>query len=189
MIIYGIYTAYPFKENAQFKTNDQMLTDILGCFLAGPFETRQSRVLLILILNNCSMWGDSRIEALVSISVDGDDRLMRKAIDMFDNSRLPNGLTQSRYPSYIVQVIPTYSLLWVTMLHDYHLYKNDDQFVRSHIPGMKAVLDWWIAKVDKKGMPTQMGMVGILPIGLMVFKMEYHRVPMMVIQHQSRYNW
>jgi hypothetical protein len=81
---------------------------------------------------------------------------MRKAIEMFNNSRLPNGLTQSRYPSYIVQVIPTYSLLWVNMLHDYHMYKDDEEFEKKFVPGIKTVLDWWISKVDQNNMPTKM---------------------------------
>ena len=85
-----------------------------------------------------------------------DDRLMKKAIDMFDNSRLPNGLTASRYPSYIVQVIPTYSLQWINMIHDHYMYKDDIEFTREYVKGMRGVLDWWIDKVDEKGMPTQM---------------------------------
>jgi len=69
---------------------------------------------------------------------------------------LPNGLTASRYPSYIVQVIPTYSLQWINMIHDHYMYKDDLEFTRKYISGMKAVLDWWIAKVDSNGMPTKM---------------------------------
>jgi hypothetical protein len=36
------------------------------------------------------------------------------------------------------------------------MYRADDDFVRRFIPGMKSVLDWWIAKVDETGMPTGM---------------------------------
>ncbi|QCX37669.1 alpha-L-rhamnosidase [Aureibaculum algae] len=152
---YGVYTAYPFKENAKFKTDNEVLTQIWD---ASWLTLRNSAVESFIdpYYEQLQYVGDTRIEAIVSISVDGDDRLMRKAIEMFDNSRLPNGLTQSRYPSYIVQVIPTYSLLWVNMLHDYHMYKNDDEFVRKFIPGMKNVMDWWTAKVDKNDMPTNM---------------------------------
>ncbi len=152
---YGIYTAYPFKENAKFRTDNAVLAKIWD---ASWLTLRNSSVENFIdpYYEQLQYVGDTRIEAIVSISVDGDDRLMRKAIEMFDNSRLPNGLTQSRYPSYIVQVIPTYSLLWVNMLYDYHMYRNDDVFVDKFIPGMRAVLDWWIAKVDENGMPTNM---------------------------------
>jgi len=152
---YGVYTAYPFKENAVFETGDKVLDQIWD---AAWLTLRNSSVegFIDPYYEQLQYIGDSRIEALVSITVDGDDRLMRKAIEMFDNSRLPNGLTQSRYPSYIVQVIPTYSLIWIDMIHDYHMFRNDDAFVKRFTPGMKTVLDWWTGKVDKKGMPTGM---------------------------------
>jgi hypothetical protein len=100
--------------------------------------------------------GDTRIEALISIYVSGDDRLMRKAIKQFDDSRIPEGLTQSRYPCYIVQIIPTYSLLWIDMIHDYFMYRNDMAFVKSFVPGMKVVLNWFADRVDQKGMPGKL---------------------------------
>ena len=152
---YGVFTAYPFKENARFLTNDSILSKI---WKTAWRTLRNSSVESFIdpYYEQLQYIGDTRIEALISIVVDGDDRLMRKAIEMFDNSRLPNGLTQSRYPSYIVQVIPTYSLLWINMLHDYFMYKDDDEFLKRFIPGIKTVLDWWIAKIDETGMPTGM---------------------------------
>ncbi|WP_139957570.1 alpha-L-rhamnosidase-related protein [Flavicella sediminum] len=152
---YGVYTAYPFKENAVFETENKTLSKIWD---ASWLTLRNSAVENFIdpYYEQLQYVGDARIEALVSISVDGDDRQMRKAIEMFDNSRLPNGLTQSRYPSYIVQVIPTYSLLWIDMIHDYHRFRNDSDFVKKFTPGIKTVLNWWANKVNKTGMPTGM---------------------------------
>jgi hypothetical protein len=152
---YGVYTAYPFKENAKFITEKETLANIWN---ASWLTLRNSAVESFIdpYYEQLQYIGDTRIEALVSLSVDGDDRLMKKAIEMFDNSRLPMGLTASRYPSYIVQVIPTYSLLWINMIHDHYMYKDNQEFTRQYIPGMKAVLDWWMDKVDESGMPTNM---------------------------------
>lgn len=152
---YGVYTAYPFKENAKFETGVPVLDQIWD---AAWLTLRNSSVENFIdpYYEQLQYIGDSKIEALVSIAVSGDDRLMRKAIEMFDNSRLPLGLTQSRYPSYIVQIIPTYSLIWIDMIYDYHMFRNDDEFVKRFTPGMKTVLDWWSAKVDERGMPTGM---------------------------------
>ncbi len=152
---YNIYTAYPFKENAKFITKNDTLTKIWN---TSWLTLRNSAVESFIdpYYEQLQYIGDARIEAMVSLSVDGDDRLMKKAIEMFDNSRLPNGLTASRYPSYIVQIIPTYSLLWINMIHDHYMYKDDAEFTKKYVPGMKAVLDWWTNKVDKTGMPTKM---------------------------------
>ncbi|MGJ8680305.1 alpha-L-rhamnosidase N-terminal domain-containing protein [Paraglaciecola sp.] len=144
---YGVYTAYPFQENAQFETDNPVLSEIWD---AAWLSLRNSSVegFIDPYYEQLQYIGDTRIEALAALSVSGDDRLMRKAIEMFDNSRLPNGLTASRYPSYIVQIIPTYSLLWINMIHDFTQYKHDDDFVRDYVPGMRSVLNWWIDKVD-----------------------------------------
>ncbi len=152
---YGVYVAYPFKERAYFKSPDDTLSMIWD---AAWLTLRNSAVETFIdpYYEQLQYIGDTRIEALVAVSVSGDDKLMRKAIDLFDKSRLPMGLTQSRYPSYIVQIIPTYSLLWIDMIYDYHMLRNDDVFLKNYITGMKAVLDWWERKIGEKGMPANM---------------------------------
>ena len=71
--------------------------------------------------------GDTRIQALISYTVAGDDRLARQALEAFDDSRFPEGITRSRYPSSLPQTIPTFSLLWIGMLRDYWMYRPDPE--------------------------------------------------------------
>lgn len=87
--------------------------------------------------------GDTRIQALISYTVAGDDRLARQALEAFNQSRTADGITRSRYPSSVPQVIPTFSLLWIGMIHDYWLYRPDPEPVRPALPGTRAVLDWF----------------------------------------------
>jgi len=82
---------------------------------------------------------------LISYAIAGDDRLARQAIQSFNDSRIPEGITQSRYPSSLSQFIPTFSLLWVGMVHDFWLYRGDPDFVRAQLPGTRSVLDWFLA--------------------------------------------
>jgi hypothetical protein len=96
--------------------------------------------------------GDTRVQSLISLYVTGDDRLMRKAIQDFDHSRFNDGLTQSRYPSADFQVIPTFSLFWVCMVHDYWMHRQDDAFVKSMLPGILSVLNWHEQRLAKTGM-------------------------------------
>jgi alpha-L-rhamnosidase len=85
--------------------------------------------------------GDARLEALVTYAISGDDRLPRKAIALFDASRLASGLVQSRYPSRVRQVIPPFALWWIGMVHDFAMWRADEAFVRSMMPGVRAVIE------------------------------------------------
>lgn len=138
------FTAFPFEERAYFRSDDASLTpiwqrgwrtarlDAHDTYMDTPYWERLQYV------------GDTRIQALISYTVAGDDRLARQAIDAYNNSRIPDGLTQSRYPSSLVQMIPTFSLLWVGMVHDFWMYRADADFVRAQIPGTRTVLDWYL---------------------------------------------
>ena len=156
--IYGMYTGYPFVENGSFGSNDISLNKI------WDVGWRTARLCAHETYFDCPYYeqlqylGDTRIQALISLYVDGDDRLMRKAIKMFDYSRTYEGLTASRYPGNTPQYIPPFSLYWINMVHDYWMYRDDNDFVKSCIPGIKSVLEWFISKIDDKS-----GMLGALP--------------------------
>jgi hypothetical protein len=96
--------------------------------------------------------GDTRIQALISLYMSGDDRLVREAIRQFDLSRIPEGITASRYPSDLGQYIPTFSLIWVAMVHDYFVHRDDPDFVRGMLPGVRSVIGWFEARVGETGL-------------------------------------
>jgi alpha-L-rhamnosidase len=150
--IYSIFTAYPFKENARFKTDRKDLADIWNV------GWRTARLCAMDTYVDCPYYeqlqyvGDTRIQALISLYVSGDDRLMKKAIDDISHSSIPDGLTQSRFPSRDLQVIPTFSLWWICMIHDYWMHKKDEVFVRSHLNRIEQVVGWYKDRMAANGM-------------------------------------
>jgi len=138
------FTAYPFRVEARFASSDPELAKI------WEIGWRTARLCAHETYMDTPYWerlqyvGDTRIQALVSYVVSGDDRLARQAIDAIDSSRIPDGITASRYPSQLPQFIPTFSLLWVGMVHDFFTYRDDAEFVRRHLPGTRTVLDWFL---------------------------------------------
>ena len=138
----GQYTGYPLAEKARFTSSDSTLKDIWNV------GWRTARLCAGETYFDCPYYeqlqyvGDTRVQAMISLYVSGDDRLMRKAIMDFDHSRISDGLTQSRYPSADLQVIPTFSLFWVCMIHDYWMHRQDDAFIKALLPGMASVLRW-----------------------------------------------
>jgi hypothetical protein len=138
--LYGLYEGYPFKFNAGFKCDDPDLDKIL--------ETgwRTARLCAHETYMDCPYYeqlqyvGDTRIQALVSLYNSGDDRLMRNAIEQIKNSLMPEGITMSRYPTAHSQQIPTFSLIWISMLHDYWMYRGDAGFIKQQLPVARMVL-------------------------------------------------
>jgi hypothetical protein len=96
--------------------------------------------------------GDTRLECLTTYVTSHDDRLPRKAIDTFARSRLPSDLTQSRFPSRRTQIIPTFSLWWVAMLHDYALWRGDLPMIRAHMPKARGVIESFLANRGDDGL-------------------------------------
>ncbi|MGB6975410.1 MAG: alpha-L-rhamnosidase C-terminal domain-containing protein [Terracidiphilus sp.] len=137
------FTTYPFVERATFTSPDSDLAKI------WQISWRTARLDAHETYMDTPYWeqlqyiGDTRIQALISYAVAGDDRLALQALRAFNDSRMPNGLTRSRYPSSLPQTIPTFSLLWVGMLHDYWMYRPNPAPVRESLPGVRGVLGWF----------------------------------------------
>ncbi len=149
---YGIFTGYPFGEKAVFRSNDPGLKGLWDVGWRTARLCAQETYVDCPYYEQLQYTGDTRIQALISLYVSGDDRLMRKAIRDYDHSRIADGLTQSRYPCRDMQIIPTFSLFWVSMVHDYWMHRRDSAFVRSCLPGIIQVLQWHDARLNKKTM-------------------------------------
>ncbi|GAB3890028.1 family 78 glycoside hydrolase catalytic domain [Spirosoma agri] len=148
----GQYTAYPFEEKAQVVTSDTTLKAIWNVGWRTAQLCAGENYYDCPYYEQLQYTGDTRIQSLISLYVTGDDRLMRKAIADYDHSRFNDGLTQSRYPSADFQVIPTFSLFWVCMIHDYWMHRQDDAFVKSMLPGILGVLNWHEQRIAKTGL-------------------------------------
>lgn len=88
-------------------------------------------------------FGDSRIQALVTMFNSRDSRLVRNLIEQGRQSMVSDGITMSRYPSSIHQFIPTFSLLWICTAHDYWMYRGDEKYIKTLLPAFRSVLSWY----------------------------------------------
>ena len=146
------FTAYPFEERASFKSGDPDLDKIWEVSWRTARLDAHETYMDTPYYEQLQYVGDTRIQALISYTVAGDDRLGHQAIEAFDQSRSPDGLTRSRYPSSLPQTIPPFSLLWVGMLHDYWMYRPDPELVRASLPGSRAVLAWFATHEKPDGL-------------------------------------
>ncbi len=143
-------TGYPLQVAAQFSSSDvrldrclPLLERVLRCcshetFMDCPYYEQ---------LQYC---GDTRLECLATRALSRDHRLVDKALATFAWSQRHDGLLSSRYPANNWQNIPTFSLLWIGMLHDTLSY-GDAELVRAHLRTMRAILERYRVHVRDDG--------------------------------------
>lgn len=144
-------TRYPLEAEGAFVCDDAALNALQPILVRGlqmcAHETYQ----------DCPYWeqlmytGDTRLQALCGYVLMRDDSLQRTALRLIADSRLPSGLTQSRFPTSNGQVIPPFSLFWIGMLHDHALWRGDADLVRELLPGVRAILEAHLQKRHPEG--------------------------------------
>lgn len=148
----GRYMGYPFQNKARFVSSDTSLRPIWDVGWRTALLCAGENYYDCPYYEQLQYVADTRVQALISLYVTGDDRLMRKAITDFYQSRFSDGLTQSRYPSAIFQTIPPFSLFWVCMVHDYWMHRQDDAFIKSMLPAIESVLAWHEQRLAPNGL-------------------------------------
>ncbi len=145
---YHIFTAYPFQEKASFSSGNTLLDDIWDA------SWRTARLCAWETYMDCPYYeqlqyiGDTRIQALISLYVAGDDRLMKNAIEQFRQSMTEEGLTKSAWPATNASIIPPFSLFWICMVNDFWWHRDDTSFVKKQIPGVLKVLRWYEKQIN-----------------------------------------
>ncbi len=150
------FCAYPYQIKAKFESSDPSLDKIwdvgLHTMRMCSHETYQDGP----HYEQMQYAGDTMITSKLGMLTTGDYRLSRQALYQFDWSRISDGLTQSRYPSRLLQVIPSWSIHWITTIRDYYLCTADRATLKDLMPGMRSVLDWYRRHTDEEGLPSKL---------------------------------
>ena len=146
--------AYPFVENGDFTTPqpERRIDEIIEVGWRTARLCAQETYVDCPYYEQLQYPGDTRIQALISLYASGDARLMRKAIQLFQDSRIAEGLTLSRAPDNAGQIIPPYSLMWILMVYDYAMHVDEPAFIRDQLDGVAAVLDWYRRQAMDNGL-------------------------------------
>lgn len=145
-------TRYPLENEGRFSASDGRLAEAMPMMFRTLQVCSHETYSDSAYAENLTYVGDTVLQCLATYVTSHDDRLARKAIHLFDLTRNPAGLVQSRVPCRFSQVIPTYSLLWVNMLRDYALWRRGDDFVREKLPGARAVLEYFHGIANREGL-------------------------------------
>lgn len=94
---------------------------------------------------------DTRSQALFTMHLSTDDRLIRRAIEDFAASGNSIGLTESRFPSVEPQYIPGFSLYWIRMVAEHVSYVGERAFTERFIGRIDAVLSYFKDRLSPDG--------------------------------------
>ena len=144
--------AYPLRAKGYFHSSDPQLNAI------WDIGWRTVRLDAHETFMDSAYWeqlqyvGDTRLDNLIVYGVSGDPRLPEQAIDAFGQGTRADGMIQSAYPSYSDNVIPTFGLLWIGMMHDHWMNVPDQAVITRNLPGARKILDWYAPYVAPNGL-------------------------------------
>lgn len=147
-------TRYPLELQGCITSSEQGINDIIPICLRSIQESSHENYVDCPFYEQMLYSGDGRLEALTNYVISADTSLARKALMMFDESRHTNGLSMARYPSAQNQLIPSFSLWYVAMVYDYSYWQRDRAFIVSLIPGVRAVMEYFISRRSSDGFVT-----------------------------------
>jgi hypothetical protein len=133
-------TRYPTENLAKFESSDPRLAALI------PLAVRTLQMCSNETYMDCPFYeqlqyvGDTRLQVLVNYVINTDRRLPEQALRAFDRSRRNRGVTMSRYPSRVRQIIPPFSLWYVCMVDDYARWVGDRELLSDLMPGIYAIL-------------------------------------------------
>lgn len=145
------FTGYPFERRSNLEGGPKEWKSILD------IGWRTARLCAMETYMDCPYYeqlqyiGDTRIQMLVTLYNTRDEDLVKQGIRLMDWSRQVEGVTLSRYPTRTPQIIPTFSLWYIGVLHDYMMYGSDSLFLQERLPGSRMVLEYFKKFQDQTG--------------------------------------
>lgn len=142
--IRAVTSMYPLRRESEFRAEeDPVLHEILETGWRTARLCAHESYMDCPYYEQLQYFGDARIQAMITMFNTRDDRLVRCALEQGRRSLVPDGITMSRYPSSLHQFIPSFSLWWIVMGHDYWMYRGGEEYLRTLLPAWRSILSWF----------------------------------------------
>lgn len=150
--IYSVASAYPFiKESVFCAPGLDRADDILETGWRTARLCAHDTYMDCPYYEQLQYFGDTRIQAMVTMYNTRNDEMVLNALEMGRRSIVADGMTMSRYPASLHQFIPSFSLIWICMGHDYWMYRGNEGYLKSLLPAFRSVLGWTEAYFKENG--------------------------------------
>jgi len=150
-------TRYPLEDESAWSSDDAALDAVMPIALRGLQMCMHELYVDCPYYEQMMYVGDTRVQMLINHVVSGDDRLVRRGVELFGWSRAKTGIVAERYPSDPFQLSTTFAMIWPLMVRDYALYRDDPGWVADRMRGVRSLLD------EVLGLRGGDGLLGRLP--------------------------
>lgn len=150
-------TGYPLEITTHVETSDASLKDI------WKLSERTLKRCMHETYEDCPYYEqqqyvmDTRAQILYTYAVSADDRLARKAIDDFKCSQNPDGTLNASAPNFEENVIPTFAIYYIWMVHDHMMYFDDHQLLKENLPTIERLLTYFDHNLTAEGYLKNLG--------------------------------
>ncbi len=147
-------TGFPLAPTMKFTADDPTLAPVI------ELSERGLRACMHDVFVDCPYYeqmmyvADTRIQMLLAYTFAGDERLPRRGMELFDFCRNRLGYPSMRHPSLLRQESATFAMIWPWMLHDFALWRDDQQWLRRRVPGLRALMEALQTETDADGLLT-----------------------------------
>jgi alpha-L-rhamnosidase len=149
---YNIYSASPVPVVASFTTENPLFSKVWDICRHSMQICAQDNLLSDAYYEQMQYVGDLRPHLMGWTALTGDLTYFRSAMEQFNDSRLPDGNITSCYPLKATFVHPTYSLIWVDLLHDLMMLEGDRKLIESYLGEIQEVFDYYESLINENGL-------------------------------------
>ena len=136
-----VESRYPVEDESRFECDDETVTSIRRLCARGMQMCAHEMLFDCPFYEQQMYPGDSRVELRVLAAMSGDDRLIRRAIELFDYGRRDSGMVPMNHPSRGLQESVTYSMCQLMMYADYVRYHANVDWLKARLPGLRHTVD------------------------------------------------
>jgi hypothetical protein len=146
---------YPIEDEGRFASSDAALDAVSPLLVRGLQMCAHETYMDCPYYEQLMYVGDTRLEMLTTYQMTPDTRLPERGIELYDWSRSTWGLVAEHYPSRTPQLSPTFSLIWVSLVRDFAFWRDDPDFVRQRLTGVRSVIEEFRALRGPSGLLEQ----------------------------------
>jgi alpha-L-rhamnosidase len=149
---HNVYSASPISLTAKFNCDNPVYQEVWDICWHCLEICAQDNLMSDAYYEQMQYVGDLRPHLMGWSTLTGDLSYFRSAMEQFNNSRLPDGNITSCYPLKATFVHPTYSLIWIDMLHDLMMRDGEKKQIETYTGEIQEVFDYYESLINENGL-------------------------------------